>query len=301
MARIRSVHPGFFTDEHFVSCSPFARLLAIGIWTECDDHGIFEWKPLTLKMRLMAADTVDIPSLLEELTAANLIVKFDHERRLFGAVRNFMRFQRPKKPKHIHFMPPELAPYVGLIATDSEPSGVEGDEVPPEFPTGGEKSPQREEGGWRGGGREDHSAFVPEPEREKEKQKLFEVVWKGFPKARTESRPVALGAFAELSIEEMRGFASSIASIAEDICKMKLDIPYNLAKFIRAKRFQGFQGCADASKTEFIVFDTPEWKSRVAAGHKPSLKTTERIGGRLVEGWRFPINDPGHERSLGAA
>jgi hypothetical protein len=31
-----------------------ARLLLIGIWSEADDRGVFEWKPATLKMRLTA-------------------------------------------------------------------------------------------------------------------------------------------------------------------------------------------------------------------------------------------------------
>ena len=56
MPRIRSVHPGQWTDENFVSCRPTARLLALGLRNEADDQGIFEWKPLTLKMRLFAAD-----------------------------------------------------------------------------------------------------------------------------------------------------------------------------------------------------------------------------------------------------
>ena len=46
MARIRSVHPGLWTDEAFVSVSMTARLLAIGLWNQCDDQGAFEWKPI---------------------------------------------------------------------------------------------------------------------------------------------------------------------------------------------------------------------------------------------------------------
>ncbi len=55
MARIRSIHPGLWTDEAFVSLTPYARLLFMGIWTECDDMGSFEWSPLKLKMRLLPA------------------------------------------------------------------------------------------------------------------------------------------------------------------------------------------------------------------------------------------------------
>lgn len=53
MARIRSTHPGQWTDEGFISCSPLARLLCLGIRNGADDQGIFEWKPATLNLRLL--------------------------------------------------------------------------------------------------------------------------------------------------------------------------------------------------------------------------------------------------------
>jgi len=99
MARIRSVHPGFFTDEAVVSCSAEARLLLIGLWTEADDGGVFAWKTLTLKMRLFPADNVDANELLAELEGANIIRRFEAEGSVWGAIRNFMEFQRPKAPK----------------------------------------------------------------------------------------------------------------------------------------------------------------------------------------------------------
>lgn len=96
MARIRSVHPGLWTDERFASVSPLARLLFIGIWNECDDMGSFEWSPLKLKMRLLPADNADAGALLEELAAANCIMQYEIDGRQLGAVRNFALFQRPK-------------------------------------------------------------------------------------------------------------------------------------------------------------------------------------------------------------
>ena len=56
MARIRSLHPGQWTDEAFVAVSPLARLLALGLRNEADDEGVFPWKPVTLRMRLLPAD-----------------------------------------------------------------------------------------------------------------------------------------------------------------------------------------------------------------------------------------------------
>ena len=58
MARIRSVHPALFTDESFVSLSDSAQIFWVGLWCEADDQGVFEWKPLTLKMRTRPAGSV---------------------------------------------------------------------------------------------------------------------------------------------------------------------------------------------------------------------------------------------------
>ena len=67
MSRIRSIHPGLWTDDSFMSLSAFARLLYIGLLNEAWDDGVFEWKPLTIKARIFPVDSVDVPALLDEL------------------------------------------------------------------------------------------------------------------------------------------------------------------------------------------------------------------------------------------
>ncbi|WP_458760530.1 hypothetical protein ACSVBT_06980 [Afipia sp. TerB] len=139
MARIRSIHPGLFTDEAFASLSMGARVLLLGIWTEADDHGVFEWKPVTLKMRVMPVDNVSIPELLAECERADVIKRFSSGKS-YGLVRNFCRFQKPKKPNYTHPIPSEFYTYAGLNPDGSLPvthrSGI-----------GTEKPQQREEGG----------------------------------------------------------------------------------------------------------------------------------------------------------
>ena len=44
-----------------------ARVLLFGLWTEADDQGVFDWKPITIKMRILPVDNVDVPELLAEL------------------------------------------------------------------------------------------------------------------------------------------------------------------------------------------------------------------------------------------
>jgi hypothetical protein len=142
MARIRSVHPGLFTDEAFMSLSMEARVLIIGIWTEADDNGVFEWKPITLKARILPADNVDTVTLLAELARLDFVNRFENGASTYGAVRNFHKYQRPKKPKIKYVLPDELRTYVGIRSGDVS-------EVENQFPTEEELPSQREEGGGR--------------------------------------------------------------------------------------------------------------------------------------------------------
>ncbi len=146
MARIRSLHPSIFTDEAYMALSFAARELIKGLWCEADDHGVFEWKPLTLKARLMPADNVDMVALMAELTAGRFVLLAEHEGRQLGAVRNFGRFQRPKKPKYVHPMSDEFRTWTASSADSSPPDPVEDAPVPKK----GEQPPQRKEGGGNG-------------------------------------------------------------------------------------------------------------------------------------------------------
>lgn len=145
MARIRSIHPGIYTDESWASVSIPARWLAKGICTESDDNGIFDWKPLQLKMRIFPADNVDVAELMAELLEANILTKFDVAGKHFGAVKNFKKYQKPRKPKAWHPFPESVWNFVGdePVPQKSEPEPVKETPVPQKS----EKSPQREEGG----------------------------------------------------------------------------------------------------------------------------------------------------------
>ena len=134
MSRIRSVHPGMTTDESYMALSHAAARIWPSLWCECDDHGVFEWKPLTLKARLLPAHADDMGALLAELERNDLVKRFNVSGRSYGAVRNFCKFQRPKKPKYTHLLPPELETYVGISVDGSEPRPPSEDESSPPLP-----------------------------------------------------------------------------------------------------------------------------------------------------------------------
>jgi len=189
MSRIRSAHPGLFSDENFMVLTveaPLAAVLLIGIWTEADDEGVFEWKPLTLKARILPAISASIDPLMAALVDNRFLMRFEVDGRSYGAVRNFTRWQRPKKPKAIHPKPELVRKYVGLTdatvgnefgtggelnADDAGPVPTSGEPVGNKFGTGGEIPPQMEDGGWRREERKEvrqDGNAVPRPEVDSE-------------------------------------------------------------------------------------------------------------------------------------
>jgi hypothetical protein len=112
MARIRSVHPGPFTDDAFLNVPYEARLLFIGLLTESDDRGIFKWRATTLKVRLFPVDPVDIIKTLHILAAENMIRDFHSDGQHLGAIRNFCQWQRPKSPSYLFPIDDDVAKFV---------------------------------------------------------------------------------------------------------------------------------------------------------------------------------------------
>ena len=159
------MHPGLWTDERFVSVSMAARLFFIGLWNEADDQGSFEWSPLKLKMRILAADNADAAALLDELKQSGHVMHYTAEGKWYGAIRNFQKFQRPKKPNSLYPQPVSVRKFVAAVSVNSttgtelgtEESGIGSPPVPHQFPTSAEKSPQMEE---EGGRREDVAAVT---------------------------------------------------------------------------------------------------------------------------------------------
>lgn len=165
MARIRSIHPNLFTGDSFMeaTANPAACLFLIGLWVQADDKGAFEWKPSTLKARIMPATAEDGAKLLDFLASLNLIAMYQVDGVKYGAIRKFGLFQRPKKPNDLYPMPKEWRIYAATDKPSTEPEDGEGGggtepdtpsdaqnspPVPPQYGTGTENQKQmKEEGG----------------------------------------------------------------------------------------------------------------------------------------------------------
>lgn len=188
MARIRSVHPEQWTDDEFVELSMEARLLTIGLRNFCDDKGCFKWRPKSIKMAVFPADNIDCAPLLEEMERARVITRYEIDGIQYGAVRNFRKYQSPKKPNSIHPVQHHIYEYVGMAPPDVGGGSEPDPDLPPpelpEFPTGsppvqdqcGKSSPEGEgegegegigEGGERGsGGKPDNDPPPDDPPKQ---------------------------------------------------------------------------------------------------------------------------------------
>jgi hypothetical protein len=127
-----------------MSMSMTAKAAWTPLWMQCDDHGIFEWKPIVLKALIFPADNVDFAIVLGELEQLGCVRRFDINGRVHGIVRNFARYQRPKNPSYRYFkadeLPADLGRYIGVKGSTT-PVLPQSSPSPPEIP------PQREEEG----------------------------------------------------------------------------------------------------------------------------------------------------------
>jgi hypothetical protein len=75
MARIRTIKPEFFDDEHLCELPFDHRLCFIGLWLQADKAGRMEDRPKRLKARIFPFDDVNIEAMLVALAREGFIVR----------------------------------------------------------------------------------------------------------------------------------------------------------------------------------------------------------------------------------
>ena len=97
MARIRSIKPEFWDDEHIALLPMECRLFYIGCWTFADDQGVFNANPSFLKSRIFPYDddlkVSEVKKWLDKLEELKMIVPFTHGRDSYYIVRAFSEHQ----------------------------------------------------------------------------------------------------------------------------------------------------------------------------------------------------------------
>jgi hypothetical protein len=108
MSRIRTVKPEFWTSEQVMACSPHARLLFIGLWNFCDDHGVHPASYVRLKAEIFPADsftTDDIKRWIGELILNDLVREYAVGNKVYWIVTGWKQHQRIDKPTFRHPLP----------------------------------------------------------------------------------------------------------------------------------------------------------------------------------------------------
>ncbi|MFK3965698.1 hypothetical protein ACI2KT_19045 [Ensifer adhaerens] len=271
MSRIRSIHPGIWTDEAFMSLSAYARLLLMGIWTEAFDDGVFEWKPLTLKARIFPVDAVDVNELLLELVHANLIARMESHPKKPGVIRNFQRYQRPKKPNKSHMMTEDWLDYVGAKGTDA-PSDDDGSEpVPNQFGTDTEKSAQMEDGGGRGNSSLRSESF--EKEREREIDLVFKSWFETWPTFASDDESRAIVAWNALSEADRAVVVANTPAYIATVRASKRDTWASADKYLAKRLWARVKGQGPPSSFAISVSGPKQTREEYLASE---LRRSER-------------------------
>lgn len=106
MPRIRSIKPVFFKSDDVAALPLRARLLWIGLWTQCDDHGRYKDSVRLIKGDLWSLDDVSLRDIEEDLSileAQRRLVRYEVDGKSYLAVVNWHAHQainRPGKPKY---------------------------------------------------------------------------------------------------------------------------------------------------------------------------------------------------------
>ncbi len=240
MARIRSVHPGMWTDENFVGLSADAQVLLIGLGTEADDFGLFEWKPITLRMRLRPTKDGPVEPFLQELESANWLRRYEINGRKLCAIRNFAKWQNPRFPKNTIPFTSEIGKYVGLTPDDAAKASVE--EAPLQRFT--ETTVLMESSGEENKKPSDKSD--PRVRSPKKFPEEFEQFWKAYPTDKLMSKAKAGAYWPKLSPEDRALAIAAIPGFREHCRKNPTYRAVHAVRFLSERRFEGFASAQSA-------------------------------------------------------
>jgi hypothetical protein len=97
MARIRTIKPEFFQHETLFEAEETSklplRLAYVGLWTQCDRDGRFEWRPRQLKLNVLPYDNCDFSAVLSTLESNGFIVRYDADGKSFGCIPSWTEHQ----------------------------------------------------------------------------------------------------------------------------------------------------------------------------------------------------------------
>lgn len=105
MARLRTLKPGFFSNEMLAEVPPLGRLLFQGLWCIADRAGRLEDRPRKIKAEVLPYDDADADELLQCLSAHGFILRYAAGEQRFIQIVNFDKHQSPHKMEAASIIP----------------------------------------------------------------------------------------------------------------------------------------------------------------------------------------------------
>lgn len=277
MPKIRTIKPEFWTSEDVVKCGPLARLFFIGLWTFCDDAGVFKWAPLSLKMLVFPNDPIDTLPLLEELLAAGLIAKEEHDGQCYGRIVNFARHQKidsryfkavlpqdkPARPTPDESVPPP--PDANDPGPTSDPAAEQGNPGDTPGPHGTTRGPDTGGGSGSGGGSGNHPPDEPGGS-----------IAIASPAAKRRRRTKGNKPIPE-HLQALAVFTICIKPRFDNVQQIGGWVSRNLRA---SKRLVGYSPRQVATAYAYAVFKRDEYEKQRGAGYDVTLETVEK---KIVE------------------
>lgn len=117
MARARSIKPGFYRDAALVELPIETRLLFPGLWMLADRAGRLEDKPKQIKMEIYPADNYDVDVLLNQLSGAGLIERYEVDGTRYIQIINFSKHQNPHRDEKASTIPAPCSHHASTVQT----------------------------------------------------------------------------------------------------------------------------------------------------------------------------------------
>jgi hypothetical protein len=105
MPRMRTLKPGFFSNDLLAEVPPLGRLLFQGLWCLADREGRLEDRPKRIKAEILPYDACNLESLLKALEQRGFITRYTSGGVRYIQVSNFSKHQNPHQKE-----PPSTIP-----------------------------------------------------------------------------------------------------------------------------------------------------------------------------------------------
>lgn len=124
MARLRTLKPGFFTNEELADLEPLTRLLFPGLWCLADRAGRLEDRPRKIKAEVLPYDDCDVDRMLADLHERGFIIRYEAEGKQYIQITNFRKHQTPhiKEAPSTIPAPPDHSSMEGEHHTNTVPA-----------------------------------------------------------------------------------------------------------------------------------------------------------------------------------